>query len=211
IPSWTCRFLRVAAGIQHHGSASYPPSSRGNTATTADRSVVIEISTPTQHLRLMNCRSRSFGSGHPAASHSRRQAFQRFISIARFSFWSQRFRKYRLKLDRSPSARCDTYCWRIFSLSRNPPFSLRLGLTLIHVASLAGSSSGEAPKIRPKNVGSSTTPSLIFRAFSCSRHARGDSDLTPAVVIAMVSVCLRVKPPFVRTSQFSRCLRVRQR
>src|ERR1019366_5371040 len=67
IPSCTCRFLSVATGIQQNGRTSYPPSPRGNTAATADKSVVIEISTPTQHLRLINRASRSCGNGHPDA------------------------------------------------------------------------------------------------------------------------------------------------
>src|SRR5579863_4759783 len=62
--------------------------------------------------------------------------------------------------------------------------------------------------MRPKNFGSSTTPSLIFRVFSCRRQASGDSDWTPAVVMEMVRVWRRVKPPFVNTSQFSNCFRL---
>jgi hypothetical protein len=50
----------VAAGIQENGRTSYQPSSRAAIpAATADRSVVIEISTPTQHRRFINRARRS--------------------------------------------------------------------------------------------------------------------------------------------------------
>jgi hypothetical protein len=88
----------------------------------------------------------------PGVFHSPALASHFAISRARFSFWSQMFRKYRLKEVRSPSDSALSYSFRILSSVMKPsmtfpssPNRTSDGFALYQVAGSAGSSSAAAP------------------------------------------------------------------